>query len=561
MTREHPVATRELMTVVAAARRRLARLHVRSSIHRRGAVLLGAAALCAASRPLLWPLDEAPAWHALARAVILAAVGSAVALALIMIHAWRDRPSMLASARRLDGALGLAEVIGSGFAFERDRRDDAMARLAVERARRALDAVTVDELLAPEPRARSRAEARRQAALCVAAALALGVGAIDPLLVERVLHPVTGEEARAAEALRRAAEALGSADPPKDAMSAAVADAARRASAAVERGDRRRARDALDEMRSAARAAEADRREQARALRAVREGAERDGASSARTASEALSNLRSELEASGRDAQALRKLAERLERAAAAARAASAAAAAGAKASGGRAAGREGTGAERREGKTAEGRSAWSRAAEALAEARAAAARGDAESAKRATERAEREIAALEEADASGRATARTRLADSAAELDRSLYAAMRGGPREGSTAGGRDGRREDSDGDPAARSPRASSGGRDGNGPGPGRASDAPGGPEQRGLRVSGDLQVRSDVREGERAVSAIEGMGRGGDPRAYREIFPSYDTVVEDGLREDAVPAARRPTVRRYFSSIRPGDDESRD
>ena len=39
----------------------------------------------------------------------------------------------------------------------------------------------------------------------------------------------------------------------------------------------------------------------------------------------------------------------------------------------------------------------------------------------------------------------------------------------------------------------------------------------------------------------SAIEGMGRGDDPRAYREIFPSYDTVVEDGLREDTVPAAR--------------------
>ena len=50
---------------------------------------------------------------------------------------------------------------------------------------------------------------------------------------------------------------------------------------------------------------------------------------------------------------------------------------------------------------------------------------------------------------------------------------------------------------------------------------------------------------------------MGKGGDPKAYREIFPSYDTAVEDGLREDLVPAARRPTVRRYFSLIRPGNE----
>ena len=60
--------------------------------------------------------------------------------------------------------------------------------------------------------------------------------------------------------------------------------------------------------------------------------------------------------------------------------------------------------------------------------------------------------------------------------------------------------------------------------------------------------------MKEGEKAAGIIDGMGKGGDPKDYRAIFPAYDTAVEDGLREELVPAARRPAVRRYFESIRP-------
>ena len=78
--------------------------------------------------------------------------------------------------------------------------------------------------------------------------------------------------------------------------------------------------------------------------------------------------------------------------------------------------------------------------------------------------------------------------------------------------------------------------------------------------IKLNGDLQVRTDVKEGEKAISAIEGVGKGDEGHAYKEIFPAYDTVVvEDGLREDNVPASRRPTVRRYFKSIRPGQEDS--
>jgi hypothetical protein len=156
-----------------------------------------------------------------------------------------------------------------------------------------------------------------------------------------------------------------------------------------------------------------------------------------------------------------------------------------------------------------------------------------------------------------------SRVADEASELDRSLHAAMRGDPSgkkggrgEGEGEGKPGGKDGEGDGKGTAKKPGEPSGA-PGGGPG---GSDRTPGPEQRRVKVNGSLQARTDVREGEKAVSAIDGMGRGGDPQAYREIFPSYETVVEDGLREDTVPAARRPTVRRYFSSIRPGEDEPR-
>ncbi|MDF2694864.1 MAG: TolA protein, partial [Labilithrix sp.] len=401
-----------------------------------------------------------------------------------------------------------------------------------------------------------------------------GLGTVDRVAIDRLIHPVTVRESAAVAELRHAAEVAANAERGPDGVKRPEAEeaalAARRASEAAARGDRRGANEALEDMRKATRALEAEQRDQARSLRSLRDelegasaaakagagedGKERPGRPSA-TASDALAQLKKELDAKGGDKDALRKMVARLERAESAARAAAEKdSAKGAKA-----------GKGEKEGNA--GESAWSRAAAALKEAREAAARGDAEGAKRAMERAEREVAALEKAATDpSRTSAMSRMSEGASELGRAMHAAMSGDPAAGkSDRDGESGAAKQAKADGAGSSKSASKEKDTGDpsgapGTGPGGADRTPG-PEQRRLKVNGDLQARADVREGERAVSAIEGMGRGGDPRAYREIFPSYDTVVEDGLREDTVPAARRPTVRRYFSSIRPGgDDESR-
>jgi hypothetical protein len=546
--------------------------------------------MCAAARPFVWPVHDAAPVHAVIRAVLLAALGACAVVGAVSVVAWRRRLTLLASARRLDEALGLAEVIASGYAFERDGRDDQMASFAVDRARRSLDHVDLDRVVVPSRRVRSTKESRWLAGAIVAAIVGLAFGGIDRLVIYRTIHPLTQRESAAASELRKAAEQAAANAPrgpneEKHPQAEAVVEAARRASEAAQRGDRKRAQDALEDMRKAARALEADERNQARSLRSLRDelegksagrgrgddpskepsaGTSRSGAPSV-TAFEALEKLKKELDSAGGDKEAIRKMIECLERAEAAARAASAEAKSGGKDASAKDASSKdaGKGASGKAGAREARAEAWSRSAKALEEAREALARGDKEAAKRAMERAESELASLEKAGSDpSRSRAMARLADEASELDRSMHAAMSGDRssegREGREGDGKDGSakaREGSGpsktvssdkGDPSG-SPRAGSGG-----------SDRGAGPEQRRVKVNGDLQARTDVREGERAVSAIEGMGKGGDPRAYREIFPSYDTVVEDGLRDDAVPAARRPTVRRYFSSIRPGGDE---
>ena len=67
---------------------------------------------------------------------------------------------MLASARRLDDALGRAEEVASGFAFERDARQDEMAVFAIGRATRVLDGVAIDRALPPSPYTRTTREGR-----------------------------------------------------------------------------------------------------------------------------------------------------------------------------------------------------------------------------------------------------------------------------------------------------------------------------------------------------------------------------------------------------------------
>jgi hypothetical protein len=120
---------------------------------------------------------------------------------------------------------------------------------------------------------------------------------------------MTARETTAAAELERAAEAVKANAASPDAMK--VADAARRAAAAAERGDRTRALEELDELRKAARALEADEREQVGAIPAGRE--------EPRTREDLLAELgyrverSSRLDGSERDAQvaAMRALLER----------------------------------------------------------------------------------------------------------------------------------------------------------------------------------------------------------------------------------------------------------
>jgi hypothetical protein len=73
--------------------------------------------------------------------------------------------------------------------------------------------------------------------------------------------------------------------------------------------------------------------------------------------------------------------------------------------------------------------------------------------------------------------------------------------------------------------------------------------------LEASGAARAAAQVTEGERAVQAIRGLGRGEQaPGSYREVFPTYDAQIEEGLADERIPAARRAVVRRYFESIRP-------
>jgi hypothetical protein len=560
--------------VVDAARRRLGWVEVRRSIVSSAPLVLGCAAACAMARPIVWPLEDGVLWRGVARAIVLGTGGVIVGCVVVAVRAWRQRPSLLGAARSVDRALGLAEVIASGFAFERDAREDEMAAFAVAKARRSLDGVDIDQLLTM-PRV-ERASRRRLVLAASLVVLGLFVGAMDRVIVGRAIHPVTAREAAAASTLEKAAIAAAAAQPERkpDPKPETVLEAARRASEAAKRGDRRSANEALEDMRKAARALESDDREHARALRTLRD--ELEGTASAAkgsagagkenrpgrpsmSASEALARLEREIgAASPAEKEEMRKLAERLEKAEAAARAAAASAhAAAASAKPGESNNASSAAARQKE-------AAWSRAAAALAEARAAAARGDTEAARRAMQRAEEAISELEKQSADpARASAMSRLADGASELDRSMFAATSreksGSPMAGTgpSEGGRDGSGENGK-TPGRSDPSGMPGGTGGGT----EKGDRAAGADPRRVKVQGDLQARTDVRAGERAVSAIDGMGRGGDPRAYREIFPSYDTVVEDGLREDTVPAARRPTVRRYFSSIRPGgdDDESR-
>ena len=522
---------KSLMPLARAAERRLGRLHVWAAIRQRVTSIAGAAAAGAALRPFVWPLHhESPALSA-GRALAFAAASSLLVTTVIVVRVWRSRPSLLAATRRIDGALGLSEVIASGVAFERGKRSDEMALFAISRAHEAAAGADPKKLLRSEPVPRPK-WFRLMIAMAAAGIL---FGAVDRLVVERVVRPVTSSERAAAAGLKNAATEAKR-EAPKDPLAEpspneqAMAEAAKRAAEAAERGDRRGAMEALEDMRKAERALHAEERDRAKSLRALRDEltAKKDGARAA-SASEAIADLEREL-AESPSKETLAELAERLDKAEQAARAASKSA---------------GTEAER---------AAFRRAAEALKEAKDAAQRGDAAAAKKALEKAQKELSSLEDKSKRGKNGAASKMSQEASRLDRSLRAGAEGKEPSDGEGDGKNGDKGKGGGpskEKNSKDGKAQSPGAGGGGPGDREALQDP-----KRLKLNGDLQARTDVREGEKAVSAIEGMGKGGDPKAYQEIFPAYDTVVEDGLREDNVPAARRTTVRRYFQSIRPGE-----
>lgn len=564
----------DIEPVVRRSRLRLTHHALSLAIVTHTSVLVGVAAACAAVRPLVWARHDAAHWVMPARAVTLAVIGAACAAGVLLARAFRRRPGMLASARALDAALGLEEVVASGFAFESANRDEPIVVMARERAARAVASLDVEGLLV-RPRS-SPLATRTRLLLGAALVTGLALGSLDAAALDRLRHPLTARELTAADALAleaRAARADEAPRPDADDPKRALEEAAKRAAEAAKRGDRASALAALDELRAAARAMDAEARERKGELDGLREELEASATGAARGGdpSEALRKMREAAGAPGGGAsEALRAMAERLARAerAAAGQASRLALRSGE---------RPGAPGAARDAARA---SAWSRAAEALREARDAAARGDAEAAKRALERAESAIADLERAARSAGSRERggrdgeggARLSREASALDRALRAGMRGQPEsrgDGEGEGEGEGDEGQGSADKSAKAggksgAKKQSGrggakeGADGEGApteGPGRGDRTPGAAARR-IAVPGSLEARGDVRSGERAVSAIQGLGRGDEGRAFRDVFPSYESAVEDGLKDERVPAARRAAVRRYFSAIRPGD-----
>ncbi len=228
-----------ITTALTRATGHLGRLHLRATLRRQLAIVLGAIAAGAVVRPFLWPLHAPPSWHAVVRAAILATSAGAVVATVLVLRAWRSRPTALASARRIDAALALEEVVASGYAFERDAREGEIVGLARARAGLALDGIDVRRLLRPSRVERTRV-GRNVLWLAVAAVVApLIFGSVDRLVVARSLRPVTLAERAAAAELRKAADAL-----EKDADSSDTQDpklSARRSSSSRRRRPRRAA--------------------------------------------------------------------------------------------------------------------------------------------------------------------------------------------------------------------------------------------------------------------------------------------------------------------------------
>jgi hypothetical protein len=567
---------------VLRARSRLSRIAGREHLRGHAWWVLAAGSATAACRPLVFALaDEAPRWMALVRSAGFFVAGSAVAATALVALGRRRGPSDVGAARAVDEALGLHEVVASGFAFARDGRDAPLEQVARKRAALATAAVRVEESF-PLPSLRPAWRGASRFALC--AALALAVGSYDRGLVLALMSPPTAVETDAAADLEEAAVLAAhpeqaAADKAHDPQAhsrdkgddkggqrgSALADVAREAARAARRGDRRGALEKLAGLHGegAKQASKADGL--AAALRKMAEaldppkgkggpgsagkGGNADPAGAAESMRLLAKKMRESDGAAGTGDESKERVLERLERAGEEARRAA---------------------ADSKNAGANDAARALSRAAEALS-------RGDREAAAQALEQAAERAAAMEEqrAAAAGEAMAIVEMLEKSGALERAIQMAMLGregsgekgagmGEGEGSGEKGEKGGKGAGKGGGAgalraailarlAAMGATESDGDPGTGSGPHipdrhRAHRDP-------LAVTGSLHAPSQVTEGARAIQAIKGLGRGTEPPAsYREVFPSYDAAAEEGIADERVPAQRRAEVRRYFQSIRP-------
>ena len=579
---EAPVSEQQAITpAVTRGRARLGRIEGRALLRRRAAWALGFAALLAALRPLLWPLGEdAPLYLGLVRAALLAIVGFALVAFLLLAAGRRRRPSPLGAARAIDEALGLHEVVSSGFAFERDGRGDAGGLVARRRAAAAvkdLDVALTFRLPSLRPARRRLAQAS------VGLTLALTLGAYDRVLAGALIAPPTEDERAAAAELETAAQALAAAlapaaDPkhpeaPKSGQSKEddkkgpsagpkLVEKAREAARAARRGDRQGALGKLDTLRTDGRKQAARASDLKAALRQIADALDPPKGKAASGAARALDpsakaademrllakKMRSTEEAAAETTESKERTLERLSRAGDEARK---------------------SGGDKGDAKAA---------AESLASAAAALSRGDREAAAQMLEQAAARAEAMERerAEADAEAQAIVEMLEKSGLLEEAIEMAMLGREGEGKPGEGQGTAMSEGAGKPGGGGGKGegkksldlrralasrlaavgfgdtSSPGKDGSGSIPDRHRA-----KREAMEIKDSLRAPSEVGEGERAIQAIQGLGKGSDPpKAYREVFPSYDAAVEEGLADERVPAARRAAVRKYFQSIRPVD-----
>jgi hypothetical protein len=570
---------------VSRVRARLGRTAGRALLRRRAAWALGFGALLAALRPLLWPLGEDTPLHSgLVRAAILAIVGFAIVASALLIAGRRRRPSMLGAARAIDDALVLHEVVGSGFAFERDGREEAGVIVA---RRRAVAAVSALDVEAAFPLPSLRPARRRLAQASIGLAAALTIGAYDPVLAGAMMSPPTEDERAAAADLDAAAQALAAAiAPPSDpkhpeapksgsakedekkgpSAGPKLVEKAREAAKAARRGDRQGALGKLDSLRTdgrkqAARAADlrAALRQIADALDPPKSGA-RGGAARALDPSAKAADsmrllakkMRSPEDTASETKESQERTLERLSRA-----------------------GEEARKSAGEKGDEGDGKSA----AESLTRAAEALSKGDREAAAQLLDQAAERAESMERerAEATAEAEAIAEMLEKSGVLEEAIEMAMLGREGQGKPGEGAGMGKGDGEGGPPGKGSGKGAGkkGLDlrralasrlaaiGFGGEPGSGVDGGGSIPDRhrtkreALEVKSSLRAPSEVGEGERAIQAIQGLGKGSEaPKAYREVFPSYDAAVEEGLADERIPAARRAAVRKYFQSIRPVD-----